>query len=102
MSLAETRKSRRGQSFEHHLEQLFIDNSLEYTRTPTIENNHRPDFLFPGVTFYNNPSFNVNLLTMLAAKSTTKERWRQILEEADRLDQKHFCTLDRAITDQTI
>lgn len=101
-SLAQVRKSRRGQSLEHHLEQLFSINNLEFTRTPRIENNHRPDFIFPGVDFYNNPEFESNLLTMLAAKSTAKERWRQILEEADRIDRKHFCTLDQKITNQTI
>ena len=39
---------------------------------------------------------------MLAAKSTVKERWRQILEEADRISIKHFCTLDQKITAQTL
>jgi EcoRII C terminal. len=39
---------------------------------------------------------------MLAAKSTVKERWRQILVEADRIKEKHLCTLEPGISrDQT-
>lgn len=35
---------------------------------------------------------------MLAAKSTCKDRWRQVLPEADRLPQKHLITLEPAIS----
>jgi hypothetical protein len=35
---------------------------------------------------------------MLAAKSTCKERWRQILTEANRIPNKHLCTLEAGIS----
>jgi hypothetical protein len=35
---------------------------------------------------------------MLAAKSTCKDRWRQILTEADRIPEKHLCTLEPGIS----
>jgi len=39
---------------------------------------------------------------MLGAKSTLKERWRQILTEAQRIKSKHLCTLEPGISqDQT-
>ena len=39
---------------------------------------------------------------MLGAKSTLKERWRQILTEAGRIPRKHLCTLEPSISnDQT-
>jgi len=39
---------------------------------------------------------------MLGAKSTLKERWRQILTEAEKIPSKHLCTLEPAISkDQT-
>jgi hypothetical protein len=39
---------------------------------------------------------------MLAVKSSCKERWRQILDEAERIPNKHLCTLEQAISiDQT-
>lgn len=39
---------------------------------------------------------------MLGVKSTCKGRWRQVLAEADRIDDKHLLTLETAIsTNQT-
>jgi hypothetical protein len=35
---------------------------------------------------------------MLGAKSTLKERWRQILTEAAKIPRKHLCTLEPAIS----
>ena len=51
---------------------------------------------------YHNPSFDSLKLTMLGVKSTCKDRWRQVLAEADRIDDKHLLTLETAIsTNQT-
>lgn len=45
----------------------------------------------------------MNLLVMLGAKSTAKDRWRQILTEADKIPDKHLCTLEAGIsTAQTL
>jgi hypothetical protein len=39
---------------------------------------------------------------MLGVKSTCKDRWRQVLSEADRIEKKHLLTLEAAIsTNQT-
>jgi len=39
---------------------------------------------------------------MLGVKSTCKDRWRQVLSEADRIETKHVLTLESAIsTSQT-
>ena len=35
---------------------------------------------------------------MLGAKSTCKDRWRQVLAEADRIANKHLLTLEAAIS----
>ena len=35
---------------------------------------------------------------MLAAKTTCKDRWRQVLQEATRIERKHLCTLEPAIS----
>ena len=42
--------------------------------------------------------FPVDKLTMLGSKSTCKDRWRQVLAEADRIDHKHLLTLEAAIS----
>jgi chaperone required for assembly of F1-ATPase len=38
------------------------------------------------------------LLVMLGVKSTSKDRWRQVMTEADRIPQKHLCTLEAGIS----
>lgn len=42
--------------------------------------------------------FHVERLTLLGAKSTCKDRWRQVLAEADRIEHKHLLTLEAAIS----
>ena len=102
LSVQNRRKSRVGLALENHLELLFSENGLRYTRTAITENKAKPDFLFPGVAEYHNPSFDSLKLTMLGVKSTCKDRWRQVLAEADRIDDKHLLTLETAIsTNQT-
>lgn len=39
---------------------------------------------------------------MLAVKSTLKDRWRQILAEADRIPRKHLATLQPGLTDNQL
>ena len=102
LSVQNRRKSRVGLALENHLELLFSENGLRYTRTAVTENKAKPDFLFPGVAEYHNPSFDSLKLTMLGVKSTCKDRWRQVLAEADRIVDKHLLTLETAIsTNQT-
>jgi hypothetical protein len=57
-----------------------------------------PDFIFPGEKEYHDTSFDESLLVMLGVKSTSKDRWRQILTEADRIRNKHLCTLEPSIS----
>jgi hypothetical protein len=92
------RKSRVGLALENHLELLFVGNGLRYVRTAVSENKAKPDFLFPGVTEYLDPAYDSLKLTMLGVKSTCKDRWRQVLAEADRIDDKHLLTLEAAIS----
>lgn len=98
LSVQNRRKSRVGLALENHLEQLFSENGLRYTRTAVTENRARPDFIFPGVVEYHDLNYDVLKLTMLGVKSTCKDRWRQILAEADRIDDKHLLTLETAIS----
>lgn len=98
LSVQNRRKSRAGLALENHLEILFKESGIRYSRTPFTENRSKPDFLFPGHIEYHNLKFeNVNL-TMLGVKSTCKDRWRQVLSEADRITHKHLLTLEAAIS----
>jgi len=102
LSTQNRRKSRVGLALENHLEFLFQRSRIHYNRSPITENKSKPDFLFPGITEYKDPSFSCINLTMLGVKSTCKDRWRQVLSEADRIETKHVLTLESAIsTSQT-
>lgn len=102
LSVQNRRKSRAGSALENHLEHLFGLLGLKCDRTPVTEGKAKPDFLFPGTAAYQDPAFPVELLTMLGVKSTCKDRWRQVLAEADRIADKHLLTLEPSIsTNQT-
>lgn len=99
LSVQNRRKSRVGQALENHVEQIFVARGIKYSRTPITENRSKPDFIFPGITEYHTPDFDERLLTMLGVKSTCKDRWRQVLAEANRIHCKHLLTLETAISE---
>lgn len=94
------RKSRAGKSFEHHLTAIFDENKIRYTAQAITEGNKKPDFLFPPEEAYHDRTFFIDKLCTLAAKTTCKDRWRQILNEADRLrdENKYLCTMQQGIS----
>lgn len=94
------RKSRAGKSLEHHLAAIFDGNGIMYTAQAVTEGKKRPDFIFPSQSAYHDFSFPVESLISLAAKTTCKDRWRQVINEADRLrDQpKYLFTLQQGIS----
>lgn len=98
LSVQNRRKSRVGHALENHLEAVFKANTISYERGAKTEGNSKPDFLFPGSTAYRDPNMTSPPLRMLAAKSTCKDRWRQILAEAARIPKKHLFTLETAIS----
>lgn len=98
LSVQNRRKARAGQALEHHLEAVFIAQGIRYSRGAETENRNKPDFLFPGQLEYRNGAFPSARLTMLGAKSTVKDRWRQVLSEAQRIDYKHLLTLQPGIS----
>ena len=99
LSVQNRRKSRAGLALENHLEILFKECGIRYTRTPKTENKSKPDFIFPGIEEYKTPEYDPLLLTMLGVKSSCKDRWRQVLAEAERIEKKHLLTLEAAISE---
>lgn len=104
LSITNRRKSRAGHSFENQLEALFEEFGLSFETQVKTEGRKRPDFLFPGKAAYFDVSFPVEGLTVLAAKTTCKDRWRQVITEADRLRDgwKYLCTLQQGISEAQI
>jgi len=92
------RKSRAGKSLEHQLAEIFNNFHLTFEEQVITENNKKPDFLFPGREAYLNPKFDDKKLCVLGSKTTCKDRWRQVLNEADRIKVKHLFTLQQGIS----
>lgn len=92
------RKSRAGKSLEHHLSEIFNNFEIKYSTQSITEDNKKPDFLFPDLDAYQNPHFDNKKLITLASKTTCKDRWRQILNEADKIKIKHLFTLQQGIS----
>lgn len=99
-SITNRRKSRAGKSLELHARQIFDEEGLAYSHSESTEGKRTPDFLFPSVDAYNDSSRDPARLRMLAAKTTCKDRWRQILNEAARIEQKHLLTLQEGVSVQ--
>lgn len=98
LSVHNRRKSRMGHSLQHHLSAIFTLNKLRFQPQAPTEEKNKPDFLFPGSREYHDPDFDVGLLVMLGAKSSLKDRWRQVLTEAEKIKTKHLCTLEAGIS----
>jgi hypothetical protein len=100
MSVHNRRKSRQGHALEHHLKAVFNAHKLKFDhgKKAKTEGNAKPDFLFPGGKEYHDASFHTERLTLLGAKSTCKDRWRQVLAEGARVKNKHLITLEPSIS----
>lgn len=98
LSVLNRRKARSGKSLEHNLADIFIRSAIRFSAQATTEQHKHPDFLFPSETCYHMPYFPTCHLHMMGAKTTCKDRWRQILNEADRISSPFLFTLDGTIT----
>ncbi|MCA3174336.1 MAG: restriction endonuclease [Burkholderiales bacterium] len=102
LSVQNRRKSRVGHAFEGHLDCLFKHHGLKFEqgrgKGKITENNSKPDFIFPSFAAYHDQHFQPASLMMLGAKTTCKDRWRQVLSEANRIPSKHLVTLEAAIS----
>lgn len=98
LSVLNRRKSRAGHALGNHVEAILLDHNIAHKREATTEKIKGPDFLFPGETAYRDPNCDARNLQMLAVKTSCKDRWRQVLAEADRIAPKHLLTLEARIS----
>ncbi len=102
-TILQRRKARSGRSLELHAREIFIEENLaegtQFAHQPLSEGGKRPDFLFPSQAAYADASFPSDRLRMLAVKTTCRDRWRQILNEADRIPIKNLLTLQEGVSE---
>ena len=98
------RKSRAGKSFENQLLEVFKINGICLDFQVRTEDGYIPDFIFPSKKMYELAEKEPDLekrkkiinncgIVFLAAKTTCKERWNQILSEVKILEETYLCTL---------
>ena len=95
-SVTNRRKARSGASLGLQMSVIFGEEQLPFSYDSISEGRKRPDFLFPSAEAYR--TGKARNLRMLAAKTTCKDRWRQILNEADRIPRKHLLTLQPGLS----
>lgn len=94
------RKSRAGRSLEIQAAAIFDEEEVSYSHGEQTEGARTPDFIFPSIDRYQERSWPDSRLRMLGAKTTCKDRWRQILNEAERIPRKHLLTLQEGVSSQ--
>ena len=101
-SILQRRKSRAGRSLELNVRELFLEENLregqDFQYQPESEANKRPDFLFPSEERYKDGSYPTERLMMLGVKTTVRDRWRQVVTEADRIGRKHLLTVQEGVS----
>lgn len=102
-TILQRRKARSGRSLELHTRYILCEEGfkedVDFSYLKESEPGKEPDFIFPSIDAYRDPGFPQGRLRMLAAKTTTKDRWRQILDEADRIQSKHLLTLQEGVSE---
>ncbi|MCC4296632.1 type II restriction endonuclease [Aurantimonas coralicida] len=104
-SIHQRRRSRAGNSLEYHVREILREEGLvegtdfgfkQVVYDGPVEK--RPDLIFPNADCYADTEWPASRLRILAAKTTLKDRWRQVSPEADRVTPKHLLTLQEGVS----
>lgn len=96
LSAAQQRKSRAGYSFEHHIEAMLADGSVPFEKQVVLEAKKRPDFILPSKALYESATRQHDEALVLSAKTTLRERWKQVGGEMRDCD-LYLATVDESI-----
>lgn len=81
LSASQHRKSRAGRSFEHHIARVLTDGNICFEEQ-AITGGRRPDFVLPSKQMLRSPYRAFDDALVLSAKTTLRERWKQITLES--------------------
>ena len=102
-SVLQRRRSRAGGALELNVRQILLEEQfvegIHFDYKQRSEERREPDFLFPSAGVYHDSDFRSDRLRMLAVKTTLRDRWRQIIQEAARIPQKHVLTLQPGVSE---
>lgn len=95
LSASQHRKSRAGRSFEQHISRLLKDGKVRF-QEQFITSGRRPDFVLPNGEVLGSKTRGFEDALVLSAKTTLRERWKQIALE------KFNCGLFLATVDDRV
>lgn len=101
LSAAQQRKSRAGYSFELHIERMLVDGRIPHEVQVVIEAKKRPDFVLPSYKLYRDANRAHPDALVLSAKTTLRERWKQVHGEIKNGD-LYLATVDENIASNAI
>jgi len=81
LSASQQRKSRAGYSFEHQIEAMLLDGRLPFEKQVVMDAKKRPDFILPSLRQLMKPRGGSAPGLILSAKTTLRERWKQVQRE---------------------
>ncbi|MFW5333255.1 type II restriction endonuclease [Hydrogenophaga sp. ZJX-1] len=96
LSASQQRKSRAGKSFELHIERMLKDGRVPYEAQVVIESKKRPDFVLPDFRLYADSGRAREEALVLSAKTTLRERWKQVHGEIRDCD-LYLATVDENV-----
>ncbi|ABZ00633.1 restriction endonuclease [Pseudomonas sp. SbB1] len=96
LSAAQQRKSRAGYSFEHHIDAMLADAGVPFEKQVVLEARKRPDFILPSKAMYESSTRQHCEALVLSAKTTLRERWKQVKGEMRDCD-LYLATVDESI-----
>lgn len=97
LSLAQSRKSRAGSTYEWMIKDLF--KTLKYPFAEQQIINGAPDFLMPSREHYDKNPMDCIIFTV---KTTLRERWRQIVTEGTRGLGFFLATIDKKVSESQL
>lgn len=100
LSASQQRKSRAGRSFENHLRTM-LDAGNIMAQEQAILGGRRPDFVLPDVATVRSETREYLDALILSAKTTLRERWKQITHERFNCD-IYLATVDDRVSPQAL
>ncbi|MES2407644.1 MAG: type II restriction endonuclease [Pseudomonadota bacterium] len=95
LSASQHRKSRAGRSFEQHISRLLRDGRIAFEEQ-AVTGGRRPDFVLPSLVVLKAKKRVFDEAMVLSAKTTLRERWKQVTME------KFNCALFLATVDDRV
>lgn len=82
LSASQQRKSRAGYSFEHQIEAMLTAAAVPFGKQVVMDaTKRRPDFVLPSLPHFKRPLDGAERGLILSAKTTLRERWKQVENE---------------------